>query len=305
MLRLYKTQTNGLNKISDNMETNDKLSLKERMENFRKLYDYALPKRSYTMVMCDGRSFSKLIKNKFEKPFDEWFMRAMDITAKYICENVQGAKFAYVQSDEISVVLTDFDNEETEAFYGNRLCKLQSVIASLATCKFNQLLTAKLIQDNMYETTLTDTKDTIYKPIDCVNAIIGMQLIQFDCKAWNLPTFNDVYAWFLYRQTDCIRNSKQQTAQTYLPHKMLHGLDTDKQIELLKEKKSIDWNEFVDNKKYGRFIERREVESIVYNNYFKQDITVIKKEWVPGPAYCLKDNRERFENTSNIPIKDE
>lgn len=52
MLRLYKTQTNGLNKISDSMETNDKLSLKERMENFRKLYDYTLPKRSYTMVMC-------------------------------------------------------------------------------------------------------------------------------------------------------------------------------------------------------------------------------------------------------------
>ena len=34
-------------------------------------------------------------------------------------------------------------------------------------------------------------------------------------------------------------------------------------------------------------------------------MTVVKKEWIPGPAYCLKDNRERFENTSNIPIKDE
>lgn len=287
------------------METNDKLSLKERMENFRKLYDYTLPKRSYTMVMCDGRSFSKLIKNKFEKPFDNWFINAMNKTAKYICENVQGAKFAYVQSDEISIVLTDFDNEETEAFYGNRLCKLQSIIASLATCKFNQLLSAKMILDNMYDKKLMDDEDTIYNPSDCAKAIMNMQLIQFDCKAWNLPTFNDVYAWFLYRQTDCIRNSKQQTAQTYLPHKMLHGLDTDKQIELLKETKGIDWNTFPDDRKYGRFIERREIESTVYNNYLKQEINVVKKEWTPFPAYYLKDNRESFELTHNIPIKGE
>ena len=271
------------------METNDKLSLKERMENFRKLYDYTLPKKSYTMIFCDGRSFSKLIKNRFEKPFDNWFINAMNKTAKYICENVQGAKFAYVQSDEISILLTDFDNEETEAFYGNRLCKLQSIIASLATCKFNQLLTAKMIQEGKSN----------------VEDIMNMQLVQFDCKAWNLPTFNDVYAWFLYRQTDCIRNSKQQTAQTYLPHKMLHGLDTDKQIELLKETKGIDWNTFPDDRKHGRFIERREIESTVYNNHLKQEMNVVKKEWTPFSAYYLKDNRESFELTHNIPIKDE
>ena len=246
-------------------------TLKERMESFRKEYDYTLPKRSYTMIFCDGRSFSKLIKNKFEKPFDNWFINAMNKTAKYICENVQGAKFAYVQSDEISVVLTDFDNEETEAFYGNRLCKLQSIIAALATFE----------------------------------NIMNMQLVQFDCKAWNLPTFNDVYAWFLYRQTDCIRNSKQQTAQTYLPHKMLNGIDTDKQVALLKEVKDTDWNTFSDDKKYGRFVERREVETTVFNNHTKQEINVVRKEWIPSPAYLLKDNRDRFIDTSNIPIKEE
>jgi tRNA(His) 5'-end guanylyltransferase len=264
-------------------------TLKERMESFRKEYDYTLPKRSYTMIFCDGRSFSKLIKNKFEKPFDDWFINAMNQTAKYICENVQGAKFAYVQSDEISVVLTDFDNEETEAFYGNRLCKLQSIIASLATCKFNQLLFAKMVQDDKAS----------------VENVMNMQLVQFDCKAWNLPTFNDVYAWFLYRQTDCIRNSKQQTAQTYLPHKMLNGIDTDKQVALLKEVKDIDWNTFSDDKKYGRFVERREVEATVFNNYTKQEINVVRKEWIPSPAYLLKDNRDRFIDTSNIPIKEE
>ena len=86
---------------------------------------------------------------------------------------------------------------------------------------------------------------------------------------------------------------------------MLHGLDTDKQIELLKETKGIDWNTFPDDRKYGRFIERREIESTVYNNYLKQEMTVVKKEWTPFSAYYLKDDRESFELTHNIPIKDE
>ena len=201
------------------METN--LSLKEKCRSSQEKFNYKLDSDKPILLHIDGRSFSKLIKNKFEKPFDNWFINAMNQTAKYICENVQGAKFAYVQSDEISILLTDFDNEETEPFYGNRLCKLQSIIASLATCKFNQLLTTKLIQDNAYDTTLMDSEDTLYTASDCIKAIMNMQLIQFDCKAWSLPTFNDVYAWFLYRQTDCLRNSKQQTAQTYIPHNML------------------------------------------------------------------------------------
>ena len=65
----------------------------------------------------------------------------MNETAQYVCKNVQGCKFAYVQSDEISFVLTDFDTPTTDAFFGNRLCKCNQFIASWRTCKrFNQLM---------------------------------------------------------------------------------------------------------------------------------------------------------------------
>ena len=83
-------------------------NLEDKCLYYRSLSDYKLLPNSYVLVMLDGRSFSNLIKNKFEKPFDKDFIDMMNQTAQYVCENVEGAKFAYVQSDEISLVITRF-----------------------------------------------------------------------------------------------------------------------------------------------------------------------------------------------------
>ena len=68
----------------------------------------------------------------------------MDETAKYLCENIQGAKFAFVQSDEISILLTDFDKLQTDAWYNGNIQKITSISASLATAKFNELRPNKI-----------------------------------------------------------------------------------------------------------------------------------------------------------------
>jgi hypothetical protein len=174
----------------------------------------------------------------------------MNETAQYVCKNVQGCKFAYVQSDEISFVLTDFDTPTTDAFFGNRLCKMQSIIASLATSKFNQLMYTYYINKHDYKTCLIDYEDTLYRVSDVAERISELPMYQFDCKCWNVPSLNDVFAWFLYRQIDRVRNSKQQTAQTYLTHKQLMNKDTDSQVKLMLDEKGIEWNTYDDNKKY-------------------------------------------------------
>lgn len=120
-------------------------TLEDRMLYFRGLSDYKLMPNSYILVMLDGRSFSKLIKNNFERPFSDKFIDMMNETAKFVCQNVQGCKFGYVQSDEISLVLTDFDTPTTDSFFDYRISKLQSIIASLATSKFNQLMTLDMM----------------------------------------------------------------------------------------------------------------------------------------------------------------
>ena len=195
--------------------------------------------------------FSKKIKNNFRKPFDERFVNAMNSTAKYLCETITGCKFAYVQSDEISLVLTDFENPETSSFFDYRLSKLLSICASAATAKFNAC---------MLETKLSESL-SVYAPssanVEAVCEVLNDNpLYEFDCKAWNTPTLNDVYGWILYRQLDCIRNSKQQTAQTWFKHDELLGLNSDEQIDKLKNEKGVDWESFDDGLKYGRFIYR-------------------------------------------------
>ena len=114
-------------------------TLKDKCLYYRDLSDYKLMPNSNILVMLDGRSLSKLIKNNFKKPFDDVFIDIMNRTAKFLCENIQGCKIAYTQSDEISLYISD--GPDSDVFFGGRLCKLQSLIASMATCEFNRWFT--------------------------------------------------------------------------------------------------------------------------------------------------------------------
>lgn len=276
-------------------------TLEDRMLYFRGLTNYKLMPKSYVMVMLDGRSFSTLIKDKFEKPFDNAFISMMNETAKYVCANVSGCKFGYVQSDEISLVLTDFENKGTESFFGFRLNKMLSVIASLATSKFNQLMFDYKI--GQIVGCPASAGDTVQMCRDAVNG----DLYQFDCKCWNVPTYEDVFAWFLYRQIDCIRNSKQQAAQARISPKQLEKLNTDEQINLLKEMTGVDWNDYEDGKKFGRFIYRVEEEFEYKGERTNPNIpaTYTRHYWKATDGFRLtdEDGRERFDGIGAIPIR--
>ena len=261
-------------------------TLKQRMNELRATTNYKLKLKKYVMVAIDGRGFSKLIKNNYEKPFSDRFIGMMNEVAKYVCKNVEGCKFAYTQSDEITFVLTDFDTDTTCAFFGNRLTKILSVIPSMATAKFNQLVIAELC-------------DTPCSNSDLKQMILDLKLAEFDCKAWSVDNLNDVYSYYLWRQIDCIRNSKQQTAQTWLSHKMLNGLNADEQIKLLLDKKGIDWNEYDDGKKYGRFI-YKETENF-HNDKLNNDYA--RTVWKEHDAFPImgKEGREKFLALNQIP----
>ena len=266
-------------------------NLEDRMLYLRSLTDYKLIPNDYVLIMLDGRSFSSTIKRYFKKPFDDTFINIMNETALYLCNNVQGCKFAYVQSDEISLILTDFETPETDSFFGYRLEKILSLCASIATSRFNQLMTIEAIN--------RCNKDT-YNKDEIFNLIMDMKLHQFDCKAWNVSSYNDIFAWLQYRQNDCERNSKQQTARVYLSHKECTGKQADEQISVLKDKYNIDWNDFDDGKKYGRFIYKEEVH--MKSEQFGE---FIRDKFVVHNAWLLRDEngKKNFEKLSKIPQK--
>lgn len=259
-------------------------NLQDKCLYYRNLTDYKLMPKTYVMLMLDGRSFSKFCK-QFKKPYDEIFINMMNETANFLCKEIGNCKFAYVQSDEISIVLSDFVNINSDTWFSYRIEKICSIAASLATAKFNQLMTIHL---------LSNSKDDNF--LESVN---NMKLVQFDCKCWNVPSYNDVFAWFLYRQIDCVRNSKQMAAQTYLPHKELCGKNTDEQIKLLKDKYEIDWHQYDDGKKYGRFIFK-----CVVSGYSEQLLSTFERtKWTVHNAFPLMgiNGRERFDNLNVIP----
>jgi tRNA(His) 5'-end guanylyltransferase len=218
------------------------------------------------MVMIDGKNFSKLVKNKFNKPFDDWFISTMDKTAVHLCKEVQNCVCAFVQSDEISLIIKD--NTLTSSPFDGRLCKLQSVIPSIATAFFNK----ELIRRNLIAGMNID--DITNMPDYC-----------FDCKAWTVPSINDAMSWILYRQIDCIRNSKQQFAQTYMTHKSLLNKDTDMQVALCLETTGNDWNAIEDNKKYGRLFYKLPVKK-----YTPDGIEYIRYEWTAKSEQLTDEN---------------
>lgn len=262
-------------------------TLKEKCERLRATTDYRLPKKTYVMAMVDGKNFSRLVKNKYEKPFDNKFINMMNEVAIYVCKNVQGCKFAYTQSDEITFVITDFETEEASPFFDYRLCKMLSIIPSLATAKFNQLVTLNLL-------------DTPCSTEDMKQIVADMQLAQFDCKVWDAENFNNVFAYLLWRQIDCIRNSKRQAAQTYLTHKQLMGKHTNEQIKMLLEERGIDWNDYSDDKKYGRFIYKEQVEKPLPNGEI-----CLRNVWEAHDAFQLSEGngKQKLLDLNVIPIK--
>ena len=246
-------------------------TLEDKCLYYRGLNDNRLMACSNVIIMLDGRSFSKKVKNKFERPFSKTFMNMMNETARYLCQNISNARLAFVQSDEISILVKD---ENGDPFFSNRLCKILSICASMASAKFNLLANIEYLKEH-------DTLDE------------DTPMYEFDCKAWNVPNDNDAFAWFLYRQNDCVRNSKQQLVQTYINGHDLIGLKTNEQVELLKKEKGIDWNSCTDEEKRGRIIHK--VKIIRHN--IDTDTLAFKKDWVvsPAPKFNGLDGRENFE----------
>jgi tRNA(His) 5'-end guanylyltransferase len=272
-------------------------SLADKCLYYRKGGEHSLMPNGHIIMMLDGRSFSKVIKKRFKLPFDPIFVGLMNLTAQYLCENIPGVQFAYVQSDEISLYIKD--EPTSGSFFGLRQTKLLSIAASLATGRFNQLF----LSQNIMKSTEGDVEKDWKKEFDDLsNRILTMKPFQFDCKVWNVPTANDVFAWFLYRQLDCIRNSKQQTAQTWLSHNKLIGVDSDKQVEMLKNEKGVDWNDFEPEVKFGRLIKKVEKEVKIPEQFVKDGVdTTMRMFWEPFPMPILSEMDGKNELMKMIP----
>lgn len=222
---------------------NDALSTRmKRYENVNRNY---LTPRTYTIIRVDGKAFHTFTK-KFKRPFDEDLVDMMDTTALYLAKKVQGCKLAYVQSDEISLVLTDFDDLNTSAWFDGNIQKIVSVSASMATAEFNRQLLMKYIQAG---------KGSIQPYLISATEVSLMKLAEFDSRTYTIPTKTEVMNYLIWRQKDATRNSIAMVAQSLCSASELKNKNGDQQQELIFQK-GQNWNDYDNGLKRGRLIMR-------------------------------------------------
>jgi tRNA(His) guanylyltransferase len=236
------------------MKKNDDLG--NRMKEF---YEdrtrYKLPRRTYSIIRIDGKAFHTYCKG-LEKPFDEGFVDDMNETAIYLCKNVQGCKLGFVQSDEISLILSDFDTLNTDAWFDGNIQKIVSVSSSLTTSKFNQLRQFRYI-NNKFDGGMGITNIT-YRWFEMLEK---QKLAEFDARVFTIPFVDEVINYLVWRQKDATRNSISSLAQTLYNHKELHKKSVNEMQEMCFQK-GVNWNDFDFRLKRGGLIVKVDDETV-------------------------------------------
>lgn len=229
---------------------NNKDSLGDRMkENYENRAKTYLVRRMPVIIRLDGKAFHTFTKG-FKRPYDEIFHNTMNSTLQYLCENIQGCKFGYTQSDEITLVLTDYDTLTTDGWFDYAVQKMCSVSASMATLAFNRYLWALVAEyENDYMeawshsheeekyTNNNEEEKYINNLVDAVN-----KGAMFDARCFNIPE-EEVANCLIWRQQDATRNAIQMIGQCNFSHKELQGKSCNDIQDMLMLQKGINFND--------------------------------------------------------------
>lgn len=199
--------------------------LGDRMKGYENLNRQILMPRMPAVIRVDGRAFHSLLRG-CAKPFDNDVVNAMNDTAQALVNEISTARLAYVQSDEISLLLVDYDTFFTQQWFGGTISKILSISASIATGAFTEA---------------------------------WGEIGHFDSRVWSLHQ-DEVCNYFIWRQQDWERNSIQMLARSLYSHKQLHGKKMSELHDLI-HAKGQNWNDVPTHLKRGRVVTRNGVDN--------------------------------------------
>lgn len=208
----------------------DKDSFGTRMKQYEDVNRYFLYRRIPVIIRLDGKAFHTFTKD-LDRPYDATLHQVMNFTACELIRQIQGAVLVYTQSDEISILLRDWDTITTDAWFDYNIQKIASVSASIATAEFN----------------------SVWKK--------SKKTALFDSRVFNIPK-EEVCNYFIWRQQDATRNSINMLGQHYFSHKRLQGKKTNEIMDMLMLEKNVNWNNLDLWKKRGTCIFRDKTRGI-------------------------------------------
>ena len=196
-----------------------------------------LVRRIPVAIRLDGKAFHTFTRG-FKRPFDEVLGKSMRETMKYLCENIQGCVLGYTQSDEITLILVDYQNLNSCAWFDYEVQKMCSIAASMATMAFNKFFTKNV---NYFEMA-HEHDDTINEY--CTTLVNAAEKgAMFDARVFNIPK-EEVCNLIYWRQLDATRNSIQMVGQANFSHKELQNKSCNMIQEMLFAEKGINWNDY-------------------------------------------------------------
>ena len=201
-----------------------------------------LMRRCPVAIRIDGKAFHTFTRG-FKKPFDEVLVKAMQDTMKYLCENIQGCVFGYTQSDEITLILLDYQTLDTDAWFGYEVQKMCSIAASMATMAFNKFFSMNIAKN--YDIEALHMFGPKSEEDEYLITLLKAETkgAMFDARVFNIPK-EEVTNLVYWRQLDAARNSVQMVGQANFSHNELQGKSCNMIQDMLMEKFGINWNDF-------------------------------------------------------------
>ena len=231
-------------------------SLGDRMkQNYEYVPRTYLTRRAPVIIRLDGKAFHTFTKG-MKKPFDKIMMTTMQRTMQFLCKNIQGCVFGYTQSDEITLVLTDYATITTDAWFGYNVQKMTSVAASMATVAFNRFFVEEV------EGYLNDVTDLLGVAQEDMARVCAARMVyhdklkhkfwsaMFDARVFSISK-DEVCNCLIWRQQDATRNSVEAAGQAYFSAKQLHEKTCNMIQEMLWSEKGINWNDYPTDCKRG------------------------------------------------------
>ena len=261
----------------------DKKMKRDDLGNRMKTFYEEIPKtrlmrRCPVICRIDGKSFHTFTRG-FKRPFDDILIKTIQETAKYLCENIQGCQLAYTQSDEISLLLIDYQRFETSAWS-----------ASMATMVFN-----KIFRDMVGKLHI---KGALEEEYSCILYKAAQNGAMFDSRVFNIPR-EEVTNYFYWRQLDCSRNSIQMVGQANFSHKELQYKSCNDIQDMLMTQKDINWNDFPTYQKRGSCVIKE-----VYLDATPEstDSQSVRSRWIIDKDIPIfkGDGREYIEQLVNV-----
>lgn len=249
---------------------NKKDDLGDRMKGYEDISRSYLTRRVPVIIRLDGKSFHTFTRGMV-KPFDAILTETMQHTMKFLCENIQGCVLGYTQSDEITLVLTDYATIKTDAWFGYNIQKMTSIAASMATLAFNRAFNNIVSEQSKDENVDGDALNVYSRKRD--------QAL-FDARVFSIPK-EEVCSCLIWRQQDATRNSIEAVGRAYFSQKELCQKTCDEVQEMLWSKCGINWNDFPAVNKRGSCCVKQAMDMQMADPKDpSQTILVTRRKWV-------------------------